>query len=252
VLTVEFELDGQGFTALNGGPVFVPNASVSFFVHVDSAAEADRIFSALEQAGQVLMPLGAYPWSERYGWVQDRFGVSWQVITGRRPRQDLSIVACLMFAGAQHGKAESAMRFFSGIFPAGEIESVEHYAAGEGPEGTVKHGRVALDGQLIVAMDSHVDHGIRFSEGISLQVMCEDQAAIDHYWERLADGGSHGVCGWLKDRFGISWQVVPSSISEWIACEDREARDRAFIAMLGMKKLDIEALRRAVEGRKGD
>jgi predicted 3-demethylubiquinone-9 3-methyltransferase (glyoxalase superfamily) len=248
VLTVEFEVAGQRFTALNGGPIFTLNPSISFFVHVDTPAKANRLFAKLADKGDILMPIDSYPWSERYGWVKDRFGVSWQVIAGRRAEGGATIAPCLMFAGAEHGRAEEAMRFYTGIFPGGRIDSVEHYAAGEGPQGTMKHGRFTLVGQELVAMDSHVVHGVTFNEALSLQVMCEDQAELDFFWERLAEGGEHGPCGWLKDRFGLSWQVAPTSIAKWMASTDTVARDRAFQAMMQMKKIDIAALQRAFEG----
>ena len=249
VLTVEFEVAGQRFTALNGGPIVTLNPSISFFVHVDTAADAERLYSALADGGEALMPLGTYPWSERYGWVKDRFGVSWQVIAGRRPQGGATIAPCLMFNGAQHGRAAEAMRFYTGIFPGGRIDSAEHYVAGEGPQGDMKHGRFVVAGQDMVAMDSHIDHGFTFNEALSLQVMCDDQQELDRYWGALAEGGEHGPCGWLKDRFGLFWQVVPTAIAEWMASTDTVARDRAFEAMLEMKKLDIAALERAFEGR---
>lgn len=248
VLTVEVELSGQRFTLLNGGPIFRPNPSVSFFVHVESAAEADRRFGLLAEGGEPLMPLGSYPWSERYGWVRDRHGVSWQVMAGRRPAGGSTIVPCLMFSGPQHGKAEEAMRHYAGIFPGGRVLDLARYAAGEGPEGSVKHGRLLLDGQEVVAMDSHLAHDTTFDEGLSLQVICEGQAEVDRYWEALARGGAHGPCGWLKDRYGLSWQVVPSRMYDWMAGADAAARDRAFAAMLTMEKLDIAALERAYAG----
>lgn len=249
VLTVEFEIAGQRFTALNGGPMFSLNPSVSFFVHVESPDEAEGLFVALAEGGEPLMPIARYPWSERYGWVKDRFGVSWQIMAGRRELGSAIIVPCLMFAGAQHGRAEEAMGFLSKVFPSGGISSVERYADGEGPTGTVKHGRFILAGQQFVAMDSHIDHGITFNEAISFQVMCADQSEIDYYWDALANGGEHGPCGWLKDRYGVSWQVVPSTIASWMGSSDRVAKDRAFRAMLGMQKLDIAALQRAFEGK---
>jgi predicted 3-demethylubiquinone-9 3-methyltransferase (glyoxalase superfamily) len=248
VLTVEVELAGQPFTLLNGGPLFMPNPSVSFFVHVDGPAEADRLFAPLAEGGEVLMPLGAYPWSARYGWVKDRFGASWQVLAGRRPASGATIAPCLMFAGPQHGRAEEAMRAWTAVFPDSRIVDVARYAPGEGPEGTVKHGRFVLAGQDLVAMDSHVAHGITFNEALSLQVMCDDQSTLDRYWEALGAGGSHGPCGWLEDRFGLSWQVVPARLLAWLMGGDAAARDRAFAAMLEMGKLDIAALERAWVG----
>ena len=249
VLTVEFEVAGQRFTALNGGPMFQPNPSVSFFVQVGTPGEADRIFAPLADGGAVLMPVDAYPWSERYGWVQDRFGVSWQVIAGPRAPGDPTIVPCFMFSGVQHGRAEDAMKTYASVFPGGRIVHMERYGEGEGPVHTVKHGRFVVAGQEMVAMDSHLAQGITFGEGLSFQVMCEDQPEVDRYWDALAAGGGHGPCGWLKDRFGFSWQVVPDRIAAWMAGPDPAARDRAFAAMLTMGKLDIAGLERAYEGR---
>ena len=249
VLMVAFEVDGQPFTTLNGGPQFVPNPAISFFAHVETPAEADRLYSAFADGGQALMPLDAYPWSERYAWVQDRFGVSWQVITGRRPPGGATIVPCLMFSGKQHGRAAEAARVYSAIFPGGRVGHLEFYATGEGPEGTVKHGRFVLDGREMIAMDSHLANDIAFNEAVSLQVMCRDQAEVDHYWAALGEGGEPGPCGWLKDRFGLSWQVVPSGIERWLTGGDAAARHRAFQAMLGMTKLDVAALQQAFEGR---
>lgn len=249
VLTVEFEVAGMGFTALDGGPLFRLNPSISFFVHADTPAEADRFFAPLADGGHVLMPLDAYPWSARYGWVQDRFGVSWQVIAGRRPAGGATIAPCFMFAGPQHGRAEEAMRAWAGIFPESRLGILERYEPGEGPEGTVKHGRFVLAGQDLVAMDSHLAHGITFNEALSLQVMCEDQVTLDRCWEALAAGGSHGPCGWLKDRFGVSWQVVPTRLLAWLTGGDAAARDRTFAALLTMEKLDVAALERAFLGR---
>lgn len=248
VMTVEFEVGGQRFTALNGGPHFTINPSISFFVRVDTPVEAEQVFFALAGHGKVLMPLAAYPWSESYGWVADRFGVSWQVISGRLPQGGARVVPCLMFAGKVHGRAEEALRTYSSVFPEGGIESLERYVADEGPVGTIKHGRCALDGQELIAMDSHVEHGFVFNEAISFQVMCSDQSEIDRYWSALSDGGAAGPCGWLKDRFGVSWQVVPSALAEWMTSADTKRRDRAFSAMLKMQKLDISSLKAAFDG----
>ncbi len=250
VLTVEFELAGQPFTALNGGPIFTINPSVSFFIQGDDAAEARRMFAALAEGGKVLMPLDKYPWSPLFGWVADRYGVSWQIILGRPPGSTATIVPCLMFAGPRQGQAEAAMQAYTRIFPESRVERVEHYAAGEGPEASVKHGRFTLAGQPMVAMDNHRDaQGTTFNEGISLQVMCKDQAEVDRYWSALGEGGQPSMCGWLKDRFGVSWQIVPRAIASWMISADTAARDRAFHAVMKMKKLDIAAIQAAFDGR---
>lgn len=248
VMTVEVELAGLPFTLLDGGPHFEPNPSLSFFVHTDSSEETDGIFTALAEGGSELMPLQEYPWSPRYSWVQDRFGVSWQVIQGRREGVAQKIVPSLMFSGARHGRAEEAMHFYLGVFESSRMRDVSRYATEEGPEGAVKHGRFVLAGQDFVAMDAHGDHPFGFDEGISLQVLCEDQAEIDRYWAALTEGGEEGPCGWLKDRFGLSWQVASAGLAELVASGDAAAYGRAFRAMLGMRKLDIAALRAAHAG----
>lgn len=248
VLTVEIELWGQRFTLLNGGPMFTPNPTISFFAHVDTAAAADRVYDVLMDGGQALMAIDRYPWSERYGWAQDKYGVSWQVITGRRPPSGAAIVPCLMFVGKQHGKAADALQRYAAIFPKGAVEALEHYAPGEGPEEMIKHGRATLDGHALVAMDSHGDHRFAFNEGVSLQVACDGQAEVDRFWDALKDGGEEGPCGWLKDRYGVSWQVVPRTIASWMTSSDTAARDRAFAAMMDMRKLDVAALERAFRG----
>ncbi|MGI5861130.1 MAG: VOC family protein [Myxococcales bacterium] len=249
VLTVEIEIAGERFSLLNGGPMFVLNPSISFFVEVPTREEVDRLYATLADGGEALMELGAYPWSERYAWVKDRNGVSWQLMQRRGGGEGQSIFPCLMFSGPQHGKAEAAMRQYTSVFPNARIESIERYAAGEGPEGTVKHGRFVIAGELMAAMDSHLAHDITFNEALSLQVMCSDQAEIDKYWAALSEGGQPGPCGWLKDRFGLSWQVVPSRLVDWVSRGDDAARARVLNALMPMGKLDLGALEAAFEGR---
>lgn len=248
ILTVELEAGGQRFTALNGGPAFKPTPAVSFFVHTATPGEAERTFGKLLQGGDVLMPMGAYPWSERYGWAKDRFGVTWQVMAGPRPAGTATVVPCLMFTGKNAGRAAEAMRLYEGIFPGSGVDAVERFAQGEGPTDSVKHARFHLAGQEMSAMDSHVDHGFTFNEALSLQVMCRDQAEIDRYWAALSDGGKEGPCSWLQDRYGLSWQIASEEMAGWLTSSDTAARDRTFQAMLKMSKLDIATLRRAFDG----
>lgn len=247
VLTVDFTVAGQRFTALNGGPAFALNPSISFFVFLPSPGDVDRLYGVLHDGGQALMPLDAYPWSDRYAWVADRFGVTWQLMAVPGIER-ATIAPCLMFTGEQHGRAREAMEHYLSAFPGSSVEFTDSYSADEGAEGTVKHARFALSGQPMAAMDSNYEHGFSFNEGVSLQVLCADQGQIDHYWRALSDGGEQGPCGWLKDRFGVSWQVVPEAIDEWMNHPDPAARERAFQAMLTMGKLDIEGLRRAAVG----
>lgn len=249
LMSVEIELLGQRLTVLNGGPQFVLNPSISLFVRVGAVAEVERLFAALSAGGEVLMPLGEYPWSPRFGWANDRFGVSWQVMAAPEAPEDVplpSMAPFLLFCGAQFGNALPAMERLCGVFANSGIDGVERFEVGEPGEGSVKQGRFVLGGQRFMAMDSAMDHGFGFNEALSLQVLCEGQAEIDHYWRELSVGGEPGQCGWLKDRFGISWQVVPARWIDWLGSNaDAAARERVFAAMAEMTKIEVAVLEEA-------
>lgn len=247
VLTVEFELDGHDFMALNGGPNFNFTPAVSFFVSCDSADEIDELFETLSDGGAVLMPLQEYPFSERYGWLSDRYGVSWQL--NLAPSQE-KITPSLMFVGEQHGKAEEAMRLYTSLFENSGVGTIARYGPDDPDpaEGTVKYAEFSLDGQQFRAMDSSLQHDFGFTEAISLHVSCGNQDEVDHFWEGLTEAGEEGRCGWLKDEYGVSWQIVPTVLNEMLQDEDAERAGRVMRAMLPMKKLDIRRLEEAYEG----
>ena len=255
-LVVEFDIDGQRFQGLNGGPMFQPNPSISFFVHCDDEATVRRVATELAAGGRELMPLGAWPWSPCYAWVQDRYGVTWQVIQ-RSPSSPSSssprtVAPCLLFSGAVHGCAHEAMEHYVEVFGGG-VTHVERYGDGDPvpaeAKGTVKHARFLLGAQEFVVSDSHMAHGFSFSEGISLSVRCADQAEVDRLWSALlAGGGTESRCGWLKDRFGVSWQVVPDALVELQRRGDAQASERMMAAMMTMVKLDVAVLQRAYRG----
>lgn len=247
VMLVEFTVGGQLFQALNGGPLFRPNPSLSFFLQFAGRDEAQRVFERLAEGGKVLMPLDSYPWSACYAWVEDRFGVSWQILVGTHGVGAPLVVACFMFSGQQQGLAQAAIEQYTQAF-GGRVERIERYVEGEGPVGSIKHGRFSLAGQEFVAMDSHSDNAVPFTEGLSLSVRCADQSELNHLWEALTDGGSPGRCGWLKDRFGVSWQLVPDALVRLQKSGDPTANGRMFQAMLTMTRLDVAALERAHRG----
>ena len=150
------------------------------------------------------------------------------------------------FLWFDRGKAKEAAEFYCSIFPNSRIVSVARYPQdAPGPAGEVMTVEYELDGQRFV----HINGGpqFTFSEAVSLQIECADQAELDHYWEKLLDGGEVSQCGWLKDRYGFSWQVVPVGIEELFTDPDPGRAYRAFQAMLTMTKLDIEAIRRAAD-----
>lgn len=146
-------------------------------------------------------------------------------------------------------QAEEAAEYYCSIFENSRIVSKANYTeAGPGAPGSVMVVEWELDGQRFVGINGGPQ--FKFSEAISLQVNCKDQAEIDYYWERLtADGGEEGPCGWCKDRYGLSWQVTPTGMDELFADADKDRAKRAMEAMFGMKKIDIAALEAAADGR---
>jgi len=247
VMTVDMEFAGYRMMGLNGGPAFRINPAISFFVQLESEAEVDAVWEGLADGCSVLMPLGAYDWSAKYGWLSDRFGVSWQVSLGAAAAVGQTVTPSLLFVGAQQGRAEAAMEHYTSIFPNSHIEGVLRYdGSGADPAGTVQHAQFKLDGEVFMAMDSALAHDFGFNEGVSLIVGCETQDEVDHYWRALtSDGGSESMCGWLADRFGVSWQVVPEVVDRLLGDPDREAAGRVMQALLGMRKLNVSELEAA-------
>lgn len=249
-VTVELDIEGHKFIGINGGPLFKFNPSISFLVACKTRDEVDRIWEKLAVGGEAMMDIGEYPHSERYGWIQDKYGVSWQIMAmGDRPIRQ-KVVPTLMFVGPQAGKAETAVSFYISIFHHAKAGDFMRYANGEEPdrEGTIKHADFSLEGQEFAAMDSGRPHNFTFNEAVSLQVICTDQKEVDYYWERLTAGGEEGVCGWLKDRFGVSWQVTPDILGKLLGDRDPAKVERVTAAFLKMKKLDIAALKSAAGG----
>ena len=245
VMTVTFELERQQFIALNGGPVFTFTSAVSFFASYEDPQEIDELWRRLSDGGTVLMELDKYPFAEKYGWIQDKYGVSWQLILASRTQK---IAPFLMFVGAQRGKAEEAMKFYISLFRDSDIISIERYGKGEqGPEGKIVHAVFSLDGQEFMAMDGAIELSFTFTEAISFFVNCKTQEEVDELWKKLTEGGEEGQCGWLKDKFGLSWQIVPTVLGEMLADKDPEKAQRVMKAMLQMKKLDIKGLKQAYE-----
>jgi predicted 3-demethylubiquinone-9 3-methyltransferase (glyoxalase superfamily) len=144
-------------------------------------------------------------------------------------------------------EAEEAAKFYTSVFKNSRVLNMTHYTeAGPREAGMVMTVDFELDGQRFTGINGGPD--FKFDEAISLLINCEDQAEVDYYWERLTDGGKEGPCGWLKDRYGLSWQVIPSGMEELFADPDQERADRAMRAMLQMKKIDLEELNRAADG----
>jgi predicted 3-demethylubiquinone-9 3-methyltransferase (glyoxalase superfamily) len=197
------------------------------------------------------MPLDAYPFSERYGWIQDKYGLSWQVIYAGNSEIQQTITPVLLFVGNICGKTEEAVTFYTSVFHHAKVNFLTHYGKGEEPnkEGTIKYVAFTLEGMEFGAMDSAGEHHFAFNEAISFLVPCQTQAEIDYYWEKLSADPKAEQCGWLKDKFGLSWQVWPTTIGEMMKNGTRQQTDRITQAFLPMKKFDIATLQKAYEGK---
>jgi predicted 3-demethylubiquinone-9 3-methyltransferase (glyoxalase superfamily) len=247
---VSFELLGQPFQAISAGPPFRFTPAISFLVRCQTTDQVDDLWNKLSEGGSPLMALDSYPFSDRYGWTNDRYGLSWQVMHDARGEIDQAIVPTLMFVGDVCGKAEEAADHYTSVFPNSRIAHVQRYGEGEDPDrpGTVRHLYLDLDGYKLAAMDSAREHDFGFNEAISLMVGCETQDEIDHYWDKLSAVPEAEQCGWLKDRFGVSWQIVPTALDQLLSRGTEQQVARVTQSFLQMKKFDIAELERAYAG----
>jgi predicted 3-demethylubiquinone-9 3-methyltransferase (glyoxalase superfamily)/uncharacterized protein YndB with AHSA1/START domain len=244
VFVVDFTLGGQRFNALNGGPMFKFNPSVSFFVVCETEAETEATWKKLIEGGVAMMPLDQYPWSAKYGFLQDRYGLCWQISLGKISDTGQKFTPTLLFTGPQKGRGKDAVELYTSLFHNAALESISYYEAGEnGPLGTVKHAQFQLEGQTFKVMDNPTDQAFTFNESMSFVVHCADQAEVDYYWEKLtANGGEESRCGWLKDPFGLSWQIIPDALPRLLSDPDPAVAQRAMSAMMQMHKIEIEKL----------
>lgn len=241
-IVVMLEISGRNLMLLNGGDMFRPNPSISLMYLTTSQGEVERLYAALKAGGMTLMPLDEYPFSSKYAWVEDRYGVSWQLYTGQEEHIVQKLVPTMMFTGANNGKAEEAVGFYTSLFTGSRPRGMLRYTGAEGEiAGNIQHGEFMIHDYLLMIMDSSGPHAFGFTEGVSLVVPCDDQDEIDRYWSGLVSGGGEeSMCGWLKDRYGVSWQIVPSMLGELMARSPRVSEE-----LLKMKKLDIRKLQEA-------
>jgi predicted 3-demethylubiquinone-9 3-methyltransferase (glyoxalase superfamily) len=247
---VTIDLMGHEFTLLSAGPLFKFTPAISFMVSCPTKELVDELWRVLWEHGFVLMELGEYPFSERYGWVQDRYGLSWQLIYDPRGETESRITPSLLFVGEQAGRTEEAIEFYTSVFHDSKVRGILRYGADEQPdkEGTVKHAMFTIEGVVFAAMDSAHEHKFGFNEAISFLVNCRTQEEIDYYWEKLSADPNAEQCGWLKDKFGVSWQVVPVAMNEMLESGDKERVARVTEAFLKMKKFDLATLQAAYDG----
>jgi predicted 3-demethylubiquinone-9 3-methyltransferase (glyoxalase superfamily) len=234
---IELNVSGQSITLLDGGTKYQPNPSISFYYICETEKELNGIWQQFIKEGKVMMPLDKYPWGEKYGWISDKYGVSWQIALGKIADVGQKITPCLMFTGKRCGKAEEALNFYSSVF---KISKTDGILYDEQDKNLVKHAQFALLGQKFMVMDNTEKHSFDFSEGVSLTIHCETQDEIDYYWNQLTEDGEESMCGWLKDKFGVSWQIVPTILGEIMS--NPQKAGKAAEAFMSMRKLDIEQI----------
>jgi predicted 3-demethylubiquinone-9 3-methyltransferase (glyoxalase superfamily) len=242
-MVTTFRSSGEKFMCLNGGAEFSFNSSISFYVVCESEEEVNGYWQALIAGGAALMPLDKYDWSPRYGWLKDKYGLNWQLAVGKMEDVGQKFTPMLMFTGTQAGNAEKAINTYTSIFSESSVVGIMRYPPGQKDEGLVMHAQFKLDGHVFMCMDSSMDHGVQFNESISFVVECENQEQIDHFWNKLTEGGTESMCGWLKDPYGVSWQIVPKVLGQLMQDPDRSGR--VVQAFMKMKKFDIQQLMEA-------
>lgn len=260
---VYFELWQQEFMAISAGPYFKFNPSVSFIVNFDplffgTADDADKaarehidlVWGKLTEGGKVLMPIDTYPFSQRYGWVQDKYGLTWQLmLTDPNGEPRPSIVPSLLFTEGKAGKAEEAIQYYLSVFKESQQGSLHRYGKENAPdkEGTLMYADFRLEDAWFAVMDSARQHGYDFNEAVSFMINCADQQEIDHYWEHLSAVPESEQCGWVKDKYGLSWQITWSEMEKIMRGSNQEMVDRLTKTFLKMKKLDVTSLREAID-----
>ena len=245
VMTAAFQLNGQDFVALNGGSHFKFSEAISFFVYCESDERTENIYNKLIDGGSVLMPLGKYDWSPKYAWVKDKFGLSWQ-ITIERINSSQKILPSLLFVNEKFAQVKEAVNQYVKIFPDSKIifefpnPKIENI-----PGETLAFAQFSLARNLFNALSGQGQHNFDFNEAISFVVNCDNQDEIDHYWQKLSAVPQAEMCGWLKDKFGVSWQVVPATLNKYLSNKDGKKSQSVMKAMLQMKKINIAELENA-------
>ena len=248
ILTME--IDDLHLMLMSAGPYFKINPSVSFMVSCTAKAEVQAYWDALIDGGKEMMPLDSYDFSEFYGWVEDKFGVSWQIMYVGSTPVAAKIRPALMFVGSNAGRAEEAIKFYTQVFRKAEIRSISRYGQGFPPNDPtmLNFAEFILEGRSFSVMDSAYEHDFAFNEAISMVIHCDNQEEIDYYWDALSADPEAEQCGWIKDKYGLSWQVSPMVLNDMMNDADPAALVRITRAVLDMKKIDLAALEKAYRG----
>lgn len=237
-MVVLFEINGKRIMGLNGGPYHQFTPSISLFVNCASIEETNEVWSKLIEGGSAMIEIGEHPWSKRYGWLKDRYGMTWQISVAED--QQRKIIPSFLFTDQLFGRAEEAIQFYTSLFENSSIDGIHYYPEGDSNAGKVMFSEFKLNNYQLIAMDGPGTHNYSFNEAVSLVVNCETQDEIDYLWNTFALDGREDRCGWVKDKFGVSWQIVPSILGELMG--NPEKAPRVVEAFMKMTKFDIQQL----------
>lgn len=242
-ITSYFSLMGTPFLALNGGPKYKVNAAISYYVYCGDEPEIERLYAELLLEGKILMPLNKYPWSEKYAWIEDKYGVNWQLDVASID-SDQKILPSMLFVNEKMNKLKEAINFYTHIFPNSNTV-IESPCPPEMNMATdaILFAQYKLSGFLMNSMSSSHPHEFDFTPGNSFVVECDSQQEIDHYWDKLGEGGTYNKCGWLDDKFGVSWQIVPAILGSLMS--DPAKAQKVMEAFMKMDKFIIADLESA-------
>lgn len=239
-MVINLEIMGTNLMMLNGGPTYAPNPAVSYFIYTGNRDKTEKIYRSIIKNGSVLFPLDKYPWADHYAWVQDKYGVNWQ-LDSDGINNSQRMVPALMFVNQKKLQVKEALEYYGSVFPKHTLLVESSYPPGSGmPENSLVFAQIKLNDYIINLMSSPDAHDFDFTPGNSIVLLCKDQQEIDYYWEALGKGGNYSKCGWLTDAYGHSWQIVPEVLSKLLS--NPEKAQAVTNAFLQMSKFDIQAL----------
>lgn len=244
-MTGTMELAGFQFHLLNGWPMFQFSPAISFFVTCETEEQVDRLYTAFADGGIVMMELKEYDFSPKYARIQDKFWVSRQISLWKASQ---AIIPSFLFVGDQYLRTTEAVQYYTSLFKNSALEMTVPYEPSEGEKpGAVKYTLFSLAWQKFSAMDSGYDHKFSFTPAISMFVNCSDQTEVDYLRDSLSNDGAIEQCGRLRDKFGISRQIIPTVLGTLLSDPNPVKTGNVMQAMMQMKKIDIAGLQEAYD-----
>lgn len=241
---IQFQLGDMTLAAISAGPYFKLNESMSLMVNVASKDEVTRLYQALSEGGRVLMPLGEYPFSPYYVWLEDRFGLSWQLSYAPDLDNSYQFDICLLFSQDQVGLAQPMLDYYKDKLPQASVGQLSYYGEGEAAVEAAKlnYAELLVAGQKMIVMDHGYGGEASFNEAFSLMVYVDSQDELNFYYDLLSAVPEAEMCGWVKDQFGISWQIVPRILMEAYDTASPEQIKAVNAAVMTMKRLDFATI----------